>query len=173
MRESPTCKRRLNCNFNRPPILRSVSETRSLSSQLSAPEDHGKCQSWVKRARRFFVFFRWLHRISRILAVLDYEGVKQATPEVLRPKRKSSAHFTMTWVFITYVWRRIWCTSENQRHNNSKQTAKPTKHKPNTKPTPTTNKPSPAPRWNMNSETVLTLSTSSPPQSPKLANKAI
>ena len=37
-------------------------------------------------------FNRWLHRISRILAVLDYEGVKQATPEVLRPKRKSSAH---------------------------------------------------------------------------------
>ena len=44
----------------------------------------------------FFFFNRWLHRISRILAVLDYEGVKQATPEVLRPKRKSSAHFTMT-----------------------------------------------------------------------------
>ena len=43
-----------------------------------------------------FFFNRWLHRISRILAVLDYEGVKQATPEVLRPKRKSSAHFTMT-----------------------------------------------------------------------------
>ena len=30
------------------------------------------------------------------LGVLDYEGVKEATPEVLRPKRKSSAHFTMT-----------------------------------------------------------------------------
>ena len=43
-----------------------------------------------------FFFNRWLHRISRILAVLDYEGVKQATPEVLRPERKSSAHFTMT-----------------------------------------------------------------------------
>ena len=39
-----------------------------------------------------FFFNRWLHRISRILAVLDYEVVKQATPEVLRPKRKSSAH---------------------------------------------------------------------------------
>ena len=39
-----------------------------------------------------FFFNRWLHRISRILAVLDYEGVKQATPEVLRPKGKSSAH---------------------------------------------------------------------------------
>ena len=45
---------------------------------------------------QFFFLNRWLHRISRILAVLDYEGVKQATPEVLRPKRKSSAHFTMT-----------------------------------------------------------------------------
>ena len=42
--------------------------------------------------QRIFFFYRWLHRISRILAVLDYEGVKQATPEVLRPKRKSSAH---------------------------------------------------------------------------------
>ena len=40
----------------------------------------------------FFFFNRWLHRISRILAVLGYEGIKQATPVVLRPKRKSSAH---------------------------------------------------------------------------------
>ena len=48
------------------------------------------------RVSFLFFFNRWLHRISRILAVLDYEGGKQATPEVLRPKRKSSAHFTMT-----------------------------------------------------------------------------
>ena len=40
----------------------------------------------------FFFFNRWLHRISRILAVLGYEGIKQATPVVLHPKRKSSAH---------------------------------------------------------------------------------
>ena len=40
----------------------------------------------------FFFFNRWLQRISRILAVLGYEGIKQATPVVLRPKRKSSAH---------------------------------------------------------------------------------
>ena len=40
---------------------------------------------------RFF-FNRWLHRISRILAVLGYEGIKNATPVVLHPKRKSSAH---------------------------------------------------------------------------------
>ena len=40
----------------------------------------------------FFFFNRWLQRISRILAVLGYEGIKRATPEVLRPKRKSSAH---------------------------------------------------------------------------------
>ena len=39
-----------------------------------------------------FFFNRWLQRISRILAVLGYEGIKQATPVVLRPKRKSSAH---------------------------------------------------------------------------------
>ena len=39
-----------------------------------------------------FFFYRWLQRISRILAVLGYEGIKQATPVVLRPKRKSSAH---------------------------------------------------------------------------------
>ena len=44
------------------------------------------------RRNASFFFNRWLHRISRILAVLGYEGVKQATPEVLRPKRKSSAH---------------------------------------------------------------------------------
>ena len=37
-------------------------------------------------------FNRWLHRISRILAGLGYEGIKQAIPVVLRPKRKSSAH---------------------------------------------------------------------------------
>ena len=41
---------------------------------------------------RVFFFNRWLQRISRILAVLGYEGIKQATPVVLRPKRKSSAH---------------------------------------------------------------------------------
>ena len=40
----------------------------------------------------FFFFNRWLQRISRILAVLGYEGIKQATPVVLRPKRKSRAH---------------------------------------------------------------------------------
>ena len=40
----------------------------------------------------FFFLNRWLQRISRILAVLGYEGIKQATPVVLRPKRKSSAH---------------------------------------------------------------------------------
>ena len=40
----------------------------------------------------FFFFNRWLHRISRILAVLGYEGIKNATPVVLHPKRKSSAH---------------------------------------------------------------------------------
>ena len=40
----------------------------------------------------FFFFNRWLHRISRILAVLGYEGIKKATPVVLHPKRKSSAH---------------------------------------------------------------------------------
>ena len=42
----------------------------------------------------FFIFFlnRWLHRISRILAVLGYEGIKKATPVVLHPKGKSSAH---------------------------------------------------------------------------------
>ena len=28
----------------------------------------------------FFFFNRWLQRISRILAVLGYEGIKQATP---------------------------------------------------------------------------------------------
>ena len=39
-----------------------------------------------------FFFNRWLHRISRILAVLGYEGIKNATPVVLHPKRKSSAH---------------------------------------------------------------------------------
>ena len=43
-------------------------------------------------ARAVFFFNRWLQRISRILAVLGYEGIKQATPVVLRPKRKSSAH---------------------------------------------------------------------------------
>ena len=40
----------------------------------------------------FFFFNRWLQRISRILAVLGYEGIKKATPVVLHPKRKSSAH---------------------------------------------------------------------------------
>ena len=40
----------------------------------------------------FFFFNRWLHRISRILAVLGYEGIKKATPVVLHPKGKSSAH---------------------------------------------------------------------------------
>ena len=51
------------------------------------------------KAKRFeltpvwaFFFNRWLHRISRILAVLGYEGIKKATPVVLHPKRKSSAH---------------------------------------------------------------------------------
>ena len=34
----------------------------------------------------FFFFNRWLQRISRILAVLGYEGNKQATPVVLRPR---------------------------------------------------------------------------------------
>ena len=40
----------------------------------------------------FFFLNRWLHRISRILAVLGYEGIKKATPVVLHPKGKSSAH---------------------------------------------------------------------------------
>ena len=49
----------------------------------------------------FFFLNRWLQRISGILAVLGYEGIKQATPVVLRPKRKSSAHkeFSLHWGF--------------------------------------------------------------------------
>ena len=54
------------------------------------------CASTIFRSengrREFFFFNRWLHRISRILAVLGYEGIKKATPVVLHPKRKSSAH---------------------------------------------------------------------------------
>ena len=44
------------------------------------------------RHETVFFFNRWLHRISRILAVLGYEGIKKATPVVLHPKGKSSAH---------------------------------------------------------------------------------
>ena len=46
----------------------------------------------VLAQKTFFFFYRWLHRISRILAVLGYEGIKKATPVVLHPKGKSSAH---------------------------------------------------------------------------------
>ena len=35
--------------------------------------------------KRFF-FNRWLHRISRILAVLGYEGIKNATPVMNRTR---------------------------------------------------------------------------------------
>ena len=41
----------------------------------------------------FFFFNRWLQRISRILAVLGYKGIKQATPMVLK---KVKCPFTMT-----------------------------------------------------------------------------
>ena len=49
----------------------------------------GENRLW-KRVTLFFN--RWLHRISRTLAVLGYEGIKKATPVVLHPKGKSSAH---------------------------------------------------------------------------------
>ena len=55
------------------------------------PKAKGKAQP-SKPFGKFFFLNRWLQRISRILAVLGYEGIKQATPVVLRPKRKSSAH---------------------------------------------------------------------------------
>ena len=69
----------------------------------TASESSGSAMGWLvwqnllcflrASVRDFYFFFnRWLQRISRILAVLGYEGIKQATPVVLRPKRKSSAH---------------------------------------------------------------------------------
>ena len=59
-------------------------------------QGYGAALEQLQMTDNVFFFNGWLHRISRILAILDYEGVKQATPEVLRPKRKSSAHFTTT-----------------------------------------------------------------------------
>ena len=67
-----------------------------LSSEMTTEEIDFLKGSIENKECELFFLNRWLHRISRILAVLDYEGVKQATREVLRPKRKSSAHFTMT-----------------------------------------------------------------------------
>ena len=52
----------------------------------------GEREGKGEERKRFFFLNRWLHRISRILAVLGYEGIKKATPVVLHPKRKSSAH---------------------------------------------------------------------------------
>ena len=60
-----------------------VQQRHQLSVYVS---DRGKKH---QRSVRVFFFNRWLHRISRILAVLGYEGIKKATPVVLKKHPKN------------------------------------------------------------------------------------
>ena len=80
-------------------LRRSLKTARGAYPPVALAEIYQEYKSPLTKIRRLhlmvvdlFFFNRWLHRISRILAVLGYEGIKQATPVVLHPKRKSSAH---------------------------------------------------------------------------------
>ena len=93
----------------------------------------GKGKNPGRPRKNFFFFNRWLQRISRILAVLGYEGIKQATPVVLRCVPKESQvpiHYDLIHHNLCMTERMV--HKREKRHNNTRKT-KARKHQPTTK----------------------------------------